>query len=259
MAERALWFTFHDAHNAFRKQLGLAAHGFDAFRRATYRAPLLLGFSEHVMPRPADFEPNCHITGYWFVDEPDWQPPEALTRFLAAGPAPVYIGFGSATDRAAQDTTRTILDAVKRSGARALISGGWAGLDTDQSHGPELMFIGGMPHSWLFPRMGALVHHGGAGTTGAGVRAGLPALLIPHFAEQPLWAKRLHQLGVSPPPLPKRKLNANALASGIEQMLSDTGMRARAAALGAAVRAEDGVARAVALFEQLLTSTIHTR
>ncbi len=248
MTEIAMWVTFGDIYNTFRRKLGLPQRGFADYKRLTYGAPLYLGFSEYVMPRPADYRANWHITGYWFLDEPKWQPPQEVAQFLAAGPAPVYIGFGSATDRDARATTEAILSAVKQSGQRALISGGWAGL-RGTVNDDNVLFIGGMPHSWLFARMSALVHHGGGGTTGAGARAGLPALLVPHFAEQPQWARRLFDLGVSPKPIPKNKLTADALAAGLRQMAADTDMRARAAALGANVRAEDGVDRAVALIQ----------
>jgi sterol 3beta-glucosyltransferase len=245
-SELALWTIFAEAHNALRRRLGLNTHSFADYRRETYRAPLIYGFSEHVMPRPSDYAANWRVSGYWFIDEPDWQPPDALRHFLNAGESPVYIGFGSATDRDAQATTQVILRALQETGQRALVYGGWAGLGAPgQTRGDRVMFIGGTPHSWLFSRVSAVVHHGGGGTTGAGVRAGVPSLLIPHFAEQPLWAQRLRELGVSPPPIDKRQLTAHALASGLRRMRDDAAMRNRAADLGARVRAEDGVATAV--------------
>ncbi len=249
IAELALWTTFGSAHNRFRARLGLAPHSAKDYRRVTYNAPLIYGFSPQVMPRPADYLPHWHVAGYWILDEPDWQPPAALLRFLDAGPPPVYIGFGSATDSDAQATTDVILRAVRESGQRALIFGGWAGL-SPRDDDPNILFIGGMPHSWLFERVSAVVHHGGSGTTGAGVRAGLPALLIPHFAEQPHWARRLFELGISPQPIAKKKLTAPALAAALDRMARDLHMRQRAADLGARVRAEDGVGVAVALVEQ---------
>jgi sterol 3beta-glucosyltransferase len=244
LSELALWTAFGDSHNRFRTQLGLKPHSFADYRRVTYHAPLVYGYSPQVMPRPADYLPHWQVSGYWFLDEPDWQPPDTLKRFLDAGAPPVYIGFGSATDSDAEKTTATILRAVRESGQRALISGGWAGL-SPRDDDPNVLFIGGMPHSWLFPQVSAVVHHGGSGTTGAGVRAGLPALLIPHFAEQPQWARRLHELGVSPRPIDKKKLTAPALAAGLDSMARDTSMRMRAAELGTRVRAEDGVGAAV--------------
>jgi UDP:flavonoid glycosyltransferase YjiC (YdhE family) len=252
-SELALWSIFAEAHNALRRRLGLKTHSFADYRRETYRVPLIYGFSEHVMPRPDDYAPHWHVAGYWFVDEPDWQPPAALRDFLSAGEPPVYIGFGSATDRDAQATTQLILRALQETGQRALIYGGWAGLgEPGQTRGDRVMFVGGMPHSWLFARVSAVVHHGGGGTTGAGARAGVPSMLIPHFAEQPLWARRLFELGVSPPPVDKRQLSASALASGLRRMRDDTAMRERAAALGAAIQREDGVTNAVQLIEACL-------
>jgi UDP:flavonoid glycosyltransferase YjiC (YdhE family) len=247
MAEGALWTAFGDSHNRFRARLNLPAHTFADYRRVTYQARLIYGYSTHVMPRPDDYAPHWQVSGYWFLDEPDWRPPADVLRFLDAGPAPVYIGFGSATDSDAEATSAVILRAVRESGQRALISGGWAELGAREINDASVLCIGAMPHGWLFDRVSAVVHHGGSGTTGAGVRAGVPALLVPHFAEQPQWARRLHELGVSPKPIDKRKLTAGALAAGLDRMATDHVMRARAADLGARVRAEDGVATAVRL------------
>jgi UDP:flavonoid glycosyltransferase YjiC (YdhE family) len=165
-------------------------------------------------------------------------------KFLAAGPPPVYLGFGSMRSRDPVATTRILLDALERSGQRGLLSSGWSGLSSDDL--PEsVALVGDVPHEWLLPQTAAVVHHGGAGTTGAAVRAGVPQLAVPHVGDQPYWGRRVAQLGIGPAPVRRHELATDRLADLIGQMTSDVRMRARAAEIGVAVRAEDGVAVAV--------------
>ncbi len=148
------------------------------------------------------------------------------------------------TNRDAEAETRLMLEAVRQSGQRAVLLSGWAGIG--QGDLPETVFkLDYAPHSWLFPRMAAVVHHGGAGTTAAGLRAGAPSILVPHFADQPFWGRRVRALGVGPDFIPQKQLTAEKLARAIQIAVSDEAMRARAAALGEAIRAEDGVGDAV--------------
>jgi UDP:flavonoid glycosyltransferase YjiC (YdhE family) len=166
--------------------------------------------------------------------------------FLAAGPPPVFIGFGSMNNRDPEGVTNLVLEALAHTGQRGILATGWGGLHTADL--PETVFpVGDTPYSWLFPRMAAVVHHGGAGTTAEGLRAGVPSLLIPFFTDQPLWARRVAALGVGPTPIPRKQLSADRLAAAIGQAVGDEPMRARAAKLGAKIRSEDGVAEAVAI------------
>ncbi|MCP4593378.1 MAG: glycosyltransferase family 1 protein, partial [bacterium] len=155
-------------------------------------------------PKPSDWGEQAHVTGYWFLDHvSDWQPPADLVRFLESGPPPVYVGFGSMMSRRAEQTTRITLDALKQSGQRGLIATGWGALS--QSDLPDEVFlIESVPHDWLFPRTAAVVHHGGAGTTGAGLRAGVPGIVVPFGGDQPFWARRVEALGVGPAPIPRK-------------------------------------------------------
>ena len=106
------------------------------------------------------------MTGYWFFHQSQWRPPEALSEYLAAGPKPVYIGFGSMVSSNATSFTETVLAAVKKSGQRAVLASGWGGLAGDEgAQSEQIFFLRHAPHDWLFPRMSAAVHHGGAGTT----------------------------------------------------------------------------------------------
>jgi len=207
--------------------------------------PVLCGFSPSVIARPEEWLANVHVTGYWFLDEPPgWEPPEALRTFLDAGPPPVYVGFGSMTSRDPRATTALVFDALERTGQRGILLTG-SGAMLAEGLPDSVLPVESAPHDWLFPRTAAVVHHGGAGTTAAGLRAGVPSIVVPHFADQPFWARTVHGLGVGPRPIPRRRLTAARLAETIATALNDEAMRARAAALGERIRAEDGVARAV--------------
>ncbi|GAB4098196.1 glycosyltransferase [Sinomonas halotolerans] len=176
--------------------------------------------------------------------------PERVEAFLDAGEPPVYIGFGSMAGPDPEATTRACLEAAELAGVRAVIATGWGGLSEVPDSG-RVLAVEHVPHTPLFPRVAAVVHHGGAGTTAAAARAGRPQVLCPFVADQPFWARRMHALGVAARPLPQRRLTADGLASRLAHAMDDAGIRARAAALGEAARAEDGVGAAVAALAQL--------
>nr|WP_296064213.1 glycosyltransferase [uncultured Actinoplanes sp.] len=209
--------------------------------------PICHGFSPVVVPRPADWPATVQVAGYWWpAPQPRWQPPAELVDFLAAGPPPVFVGFGSMTPD--QERLReTVEAAVGRAGVRAVVQSGWAGLQTTSDN---VLGVGDVPHEWLFPRVAAVVHHAGAGTTGAGLRAGVPAVAVPVLVDQPFWAQRLHGLGVAPPPLPMRELTAGTLADALRDCLERETYRSRAKELADRIRAEDGPAAVLALVER---------
>lgn len=210
--------------------------------------PVLNGYSRHVLPRPTDWPENAHITGYWFLNHrQEWQPSPELKQFLDDGPPPVYIGFGSMKNRDPKETARLVIRALSMAGQRGILLSGWGGLE--ESDLPQTIFmIDHIPHDWLFPRMSAVVHHGGAGTTASGLRAGVPSVLIPHFADQPYWGQRIYRLGVGPKPIRRNKLNAANLAKAIREAVTNEEMREKAAKLGRKIRNENGVETAVSLF-----------
>jgi UDP:flavonoid glycosyltransferase YjiC (YdhE family) len=206
----------------------------------------LYGFSPHVLPKPADWSKNSHITGYWFLDQPEWQPPSDLLDFLDAGPPPVYIGFGSMVADSPEATAEVVLQALERTEQRGLLLTGWGGLQ--QSDLPDHIFkLEAAPHDWLFPRMAAVVHHGGAGTTAAGLRAGVPSIIVPFFLDQPFWGHRVKTLRVGPAPIPHKQLSIERLTNAIQLAVNDTSMRQRAAELGERIRAENSIKTAVNL------------
>jgi sterol 3beta-glucosyltransferase len=213
--------------------------------------PTLYGFSPSVIPTPTDWGADEHVTGYWFLDSAeDWTPPPALLDFLQAGPAPVYIGFGSMSSRNPGETADLVLKALKKTNQRALLFSGWNGLHREDLPDSVCM-IDSIPHSWLFPRVAAVVHHGGAGTTAAGLRAGVPSIVIPFNFDQPFWGQRVQKLGVGPAPIPRHKLTADRLAQAIHESVTDNAMHQRAAALGTKIQAEDGVANAVEIIQRI--------
>jgi sterol 3beta-glucosyltransferase len=213
--------------------------------------PHIYGFSPRVIPRPPDWSANHHIAGFWFLEDLDYRPSEELVDFLQSGPPPIYIGFGSMHDRDAAGLTELVLQALDRAGQRGVLHTGWGALEK-VGRTDRVFPVGSVPHEWLFPRMAAVVHHGGAGTTGAALRAGVPSLVVPFAADQPFWGRRTAELGVGPRPIPRKKLTAERLAEAIRVAVTDPAMRDWSAALGAQIQAEDGVARAVELFEQHL-------
>ena len=172
---------------------------------------ILYGYSPTLVPRPNDWGDRVHVTGYWFLDRPaQWQPPAHLVDFLTAGPPPIYIGFGSMQLDDASAVTAMAIDALARTRQRGVLLTTRGGLAGD--HLPNhVIGVESAPHDWLFPRMSAIVHHGGAGTTAATVRAGVPSVVVPFFADQPFWASRLSELRIAPRPVSRRSLTAARL------------------------------------------------
>ncbi len=236
------------------KTLGLAAKGrwASTMRKTNGEpVPMLYAYSPHLVPRPADYPPEVEVTGFWFLEEAtDWQPSPDLQAFLEAGPPPVYVGFGSMSSSAGAERGRIVVEALQKSGQRGLLASGWGGMETGDL--PESIYqIDAAPHDWLFPRVAAVVHHGGSGTTAAGLRAGKPTVICPFMADQPFWGKVVQDRGVGPAPIPQKKLTVDRLAAAISTVGTDAAMRQRAAQLGAQICAEDGVGAAVEIIEQL--------
>jgi sterol 3beta-glucosyltransferase len=214
--------------------------------------PVLYPYSSHLVPVPKDFPAHVHVTGYWFLDQAqNWSPPADLVRFLEAGAAPVYVGFGSMGGSQPEKRARIVLAALAKAGQRGILARGWGGLQAADLP-QDMIMIDAAPHDWLFPRMAVVVHHGGAGTTAAGLRAGKPSIICPFLGDQPFWGWAVHKAGVGPKPFPQRKLTADRLADAITLAVGDQPMQRRAASLGEKIRTEDGVARAVAIIHEAL-------
>jgi sterol 3beta-glucosyltransferase len=211
----------------------------------------LMAYSAALSPDPGDWPFKAKITGAWFYDaEPHYSLAPEIEDFLAAGPA-IYIGFGSMKWHSEQ-SANAVFDAMARWGGRALITSGWGGLTPPANLPANIMFTGPVHHALLFPRVSAVVHHGGAGTTAEGLRHGRPTLILPQFMDQYDWARRVEALRAGPPPLPMKKVTAGELAARLNDLVGNSEYRAGAAAIAAGMAREPGVAGAVAEIATLL-------
>ncbi len=249
VVEQAMWLPWRGIINAWRtRTLGLPAAPLLYPFAELYglEATAVYGYSSAVSPRPADWPAGHHVTGYWFWDDaPGWQPPAGLQAFLAEDPPALSLSFGTAALRDPETMLPLVMRAAALSETRAVVAAppAW---HAALKRSTRIFPIEGAPHAWLFARVAGAVHHGGAGTTGYSLRAGLPTLVIPHATDQFYWGDRIAALGAGPPMLARHTLTAEALAAALGRLAGDAAMRTRAAAIGAAIGAENGVARAVA-------------
>lgn len=228
-----------------RETLELSERGSGARPRLT-----LYAYSPHVVPVPLDWGRDVAVTGYWFLDAPDWQPAPALSGFLAAGDKPVYVGFGSMPGLDPVQLGNDVIAALARLGRRGVLATGGGALQIKQAP-DHIHVIDAAPHDRLLSLTSAAVHHGGAGTTASALRAGIPMVICPFLGDQPFWGRRATTLGVAGRQLERKTLNADSLAAAIGDT-AEAGMQQRAAQLGALVRTEDGVGTAVARIEALM-------
>lgn len=216
--------------------------------------PLAFAYSSSVLPRPADWSaPHIHIPGYFFLDEPEYQPAAELQKFLDEGEAPVCISFGSMLNRDARRLNQAIIGSLTQTGQRGILLTGWGG-KMEQEIPPNILVLPEASHTWLLPRCKAVMHHGGAGTTGAGLRAGIPNIVVPFAGDQPFWGKRVAELGAGPQPIPVKHLTTESLSAALQAAQNDLAMRASASRVGEMIRAENGVEQTVRLVEDLARS-----
>ena len=241
-----------------RASLGLPKIGTRAAvfgRQHALRWPAFHGFSPAVVPRPADWRDGLQVSGYWWPARPlGWSPPAELEDFLSTGPAPVFVSFGSMTPDRADRLSDLVAAAGRQARVRLVIQAGAAGLGRDRRPAADSIVVGDLPHDWLFPQMAALVHHAGAGTTGAGLRAGVPAVTVPVLGDQPFWAARVAALGAGPRPIPFRWLSAPALSAAIQDAVARPSYRVQARALAGRLAEEDGTAPVVRMLARLAGS-----
>lgn len=197
----------------------------------------MVSCSNFVFPRPKDWDKNIYQSGYWFVEEnKEYKPSKELEAFINNGEKPVYIGFGSVFDSDEKDKiVRIIIDALKKCGKRGIISG----MGKVDNLPDNIISVDGIPHTWLFEKVSLVCHHGGAGTTGAGFRAGVPSVIIPFSNDQFAWAHRAFDLGVGAKPIYKKDLTADKLAEGISYALNKDIIE-RAEMLSKNIALEDG-------------------
>ncbi|KXP15089.1 glycosyltransferase [Tsukamurella pseudospumae] len=225
-----------------RADLGLPARPTRAERTRTW--PVLYPFSEHILPRPADWPPHLRVTGYLRPEPVGTLGPD-LAAFLSDGPPPVAVTLGSTATANGAALSSMIAEATAAAGVRAVVQRGWAGLEPE---GENVFVVDEVPHSLLFPRCAAVVHHCGAGTTAATLRAGAPSIPVPGIMDQPFWARRLHLSGAATAPLPRHALTVDGLTAALRTVGEH---RAAAEGLGEKLRAEDGAGRAAAAITDL--------
>ncbi|MBZ0291975.1 MAG: glycosyltransferase [Anaerolineae bacterium] len=258
MVFRGSWYLFRSAFNdARRSALGLPPMPLDIPQAALDREgiPYLYGYSPSLLPKPANWPSRAIVTGYWFLEQTgnQWQPPDDLAAFLAEGSAPVYVGFGSIDDPDQDALTEMVITALRKSGQRGVLLTGRGSLSVRDDLPPTIFQTNFVPHEWLFPQMAAIVHHGGAGVTGYGLRAGVPAVTVPYGVDQPFWAWCIQQVGAGPQPIPRKQLSADNLAYAIHVATTNAAIRERAEQVGARIQQEDGLTQAVEAFEQLVS------
>jgi UDP:flavonoid glycosyltransferase YjiC (YdhE family) len=254
LAEMVAWMLFRKVIREWRtRTLGLPlTTRKEYFRTGGSRHKLnLYGFSPQVVKRPGDWSEDIHITGYWFPDDPNWMASPELDRFIEDGSPPVFIGFGSMPIKDPSRITRLILSALEETGQRSVLHAGWGKIGAHDL--PDSVYlIDYAPYGWLFPRMGMVIHHGGSGTTGFGLRSGVPSCAIPLGFDQIYWGKRIAALGAGPESIRVQGLTSSRLAALIRSGINDDRMRRRAADVSRRILSEDGIGIAVQLIDKVI-------
>uniref|UniRef100_A0A0D6R1S1 sterol 3beta-glucosyltransferase n=1 Tax=Araucaria cunninghamii TaxID=56994 RepID=A0A0D6R1S1_ARACU len=253
-----IWFGIRSIINDFRKKkLKLAPIAYlSAYYGSISDLPTGYMWSPHLVPKPQDWGHLVDVVGYCFLNSGNnYNPRQEFLEWLQAGPKPVYVGFGSMPLEDPLKITGIILGALKETGQRGIIDKGWGNLG-NLNEIPDCVFLlEDCPHDWLFPQCSAVIHHGGAGTTAAGLRAGCPTTIVPFFGDQFFWGDRVHERGVGPAPIPISQLTMEVLCEAIRFML-DPQVKMRAVEMATDIEEEDGVVAAVNAFHKHLPSPL---
>jgi UDP:flavonoid glycosyltransferase YjiC (YdhE family) len=256
LGEQIAWQMFRAVINRWReKTLNLPPLPIKGYfeQLGTRKIPIINGFSQHVVPRPNDWNEHVHMTGYWFPEDTHWQPPNDLSAFIEAGTPPVFIGFGSMPIKDPQRTTNIILEALKQTRQRGILHTGWGGIG-NQSLPNNVFKIDYAPYDWLFQRMAMVIHHGGSGTTAFGLRSGIPSFIVPFVFDQHYWGERIAELGVGPKPIRYKELTAERLQEAISFGVGNSQIRQKAVELGQKIQAENGIENALSILEKMLST-----
>lgn len=245
-----------DSVQEWRQQtLGLPRQSFTESYHATRKLPHLFGFSQVLVPKPQDWNQDQTITGFWHLQPTtNFTAPTDLQEFINAGDAPVLVGFGSHVGREPQRLTKLVAEALALAGRRGILVTGWGALK-NADLGESIFSTPGVPYDWLLPRVSAAVHHGGSGTIGACLRAGVPQVVTPFGYDQTFWGHRIAALGLGSNPIQAKTMTATELASAIELSTGSDAIRNQAREVGIRVSGEDGVASAVKAIEDYLART----
>lgn len=213
-------------------------------RQAT---PLLFAWSPSLLPASRDWPPYARVTGYLFMPEESYHPPRELDTFLQSGPPPVCISFGSMLHKDASRIYQVLLGVLAEAGERVILLSGWGDAPHDLLTQNTLL-LDSAPHSWLLPRCKLVIHHGGAGTTAAGLQAGIPNIVIPHIADQPFWGRRVRAVGAGPQPILVNQVTSSRIRTALAEAESES-VGAAAAKIGRAIRAENGLGDTISFLE----------
>ncbi|HEY5781008.1 MAG TPA: glycosyltransferase [Lysobacter sp.] len=241
-----LWRAFRKATNDARAKVC----GLPARKKMWTTHPMLYGVSPSLVAQPSDWPANAHVCGQWLPPESAWSPPDALAEFLAAGETPVYVGFGSMVGFDRKALLSEVVAAV--GGRRALFYPGWSGTEDLDMPG-NFHVLGDTPHAWLFPKVSAVIHHGGSGTSHSAARAGVPSVVVPFAGDQWFWADRLQRAGVAAQAVSGHRLKASALARAIERA-EQAQVVSRACQLGERMRTENGLGVATNTLEAIMAA-----
>lgn len=221
------------------------------YRIGGHTVPVIYAISPCVFPRPEEWGPKVYMSGFWFDESPcAWQPPKDLVEFMSAGEKPVYIGFGSMSSGDMNRLMTIVLRAVRAAGLRAVISTGWTGRKMKSNR--TVYFADYIPHDWLFPRVRAVVHHGGAGTVAAGLRHGRPTLVIPFAGDQPFWGYQVHRIGCGPKPIARSALTVRKLTKALLELTGRGEYYEKAREVSGILASEHGTAAAADLIEKAI-------
>jgi sterol 3beta-glucosyltransferase len=250
-SEKITWWTSQIGFERVRRSAGIP-------RRKLYwpfeenplrpRTPILCAWSPSILPASKDWTANIHVTGYFFFEQnASYQPPIELQNFLNKGDPPICISFGSMINREAKKIDHIVRKVLTEAGQRGIVLSGWGKVNQPSSN--DLLYLESIPHDWLLPRCKMIIHHGGAGTTSAGLRAGIPNVVVPFTADQPFWGSRVYAIGVGPKPILVKNLSVDKLTRAIAEAGSEA-LRKRAQAIGQEIRSEAGVEKAIELIEK---------
>ncbi|MDH4412024.1 MAG: glycosyltransferase [Rhizobium sp.] len=252
LSRRLVWKVMAPAYqDVVRPALGLAPYPEPGpLSGIPSRHLRLFGYSPILVPPDPRWPETVQVTGPWVLRAPsEYKPSLELTTFLLSGPKPIYVGFGSMTNIDANALARTVTRVASKTGRRFVLATGWGGLESEEiAECPLIHVVQHVPHDWLMPLMAAAIHHGGAGTTIAAARAGIPSIVVPVFGDQPFWASRLQRLGAAPPAIPRSQLTEARLQRALSAV-EDPAMRRAAQALGERLKLEAGVETAISTLE----------
>ncbi|RYR56017.1 hypothetical protein Ahy_A05g021827 isoform D [Arachis hypogaea] len=253
-----IWWGIRGIINDFRKRkLKLAPIAyFSMYRGSISHLPTAYMWSPHVVPKPSDWGPLVDVVGYCFLNVgAKYQPRKDFVEWIQKGSKPLYFGFGSMPLEDPKRATDVIIEALKDTEQRGIIDRGWGNLGNLTEVPDNVFLLEGCPHDWLFPQCSAVVHHGGAGTTATGLKAGCPTTIVPFFGDQFFWGDRIYQKGLGPAPIPISQLTLENLSNAIKFMLQPE-VKSRAMEVAKLIKDEDGVTAAVDAFHRHLPSEL---